>query len=767
MADHNTKEILEKEINLENYSGKEEEKITMDEIEEKPIVENNNDYITEVPDYVLKNKSFERHKMLEEALLTPELIKIFDLICNEIRIKDKNLFSLPDYLLSSNTSHISKDSLKKNFNKMIGILSTKTVSLVKIIEKDNDDNPLVITLLEKKQFNLHLFHRFNDYLEKSYDLEAHYRQPILYNLANISEKLKISQTALNKLCIPIDIKDINPETLENISQDNHTGKAAIIINLDNADWGEAIIPIYLTNKFLEYLSTQLLKYLEDMSNEKVSGLIQKKLRENQIEQSDIKKYLNSPDPYNNSFGVIARIFYAIISQVYNKNFGTTNKKTKETQCYTIISLIICQFILNTKMMGRPDNLNSDSDNDTIAIRLLFSNRREIDGKTIRIPISMKNIESQFNDMHKKGKSPTFNPNTWIETFQNLNAEDDSLKKVLILRLGEIYYYVHRANIIPLFLGILYPEQKRISDIIQQMENESILLPKNETEWDNFIKSQVSKFFMMIYECLQSSLMIVRPPNFDGNQTQYWFSRFFLSPDEIKKYNLSQTELDITEEEKRKTLTNIINIFFDSQQTFKSISKVLDVPFEKFSSKKSHFFYVFINVIKQIFLKIIYKLGEHQKQEHISKSNKKLEKNIAKPLSLDDSNHKNENPTHENNKKNKDNSFAMLNKLEKKFPELKNTNKLKKMIEDEHDDWNLKIGDKRLDYKRAIDGIINTCIFRFDFKKIIEEDFENIYDKLVKNNQPLKKIKNQNALKKYIFYRIILEKHRQLKYQSGS
>ncbi len=763
MADHNTKEILEKEINLESYPEK-EEKITMDETEEKPIVENNSDYITEVPDYVLNNKSFERHKMLEEALLTPELIKIFDLICNEIRVKDKNLFSLPDYLLSSNTSHISKDSLKKNFNKMISILSTKTVSLVKVIEKDNDDHPLVITLLEKKQFNLHLFHRFNDYLEKSYDQEAHYRQPILYNLANVSEKLKISQTALNQLCIPIDIKDINPETLENVSQDNHTGKAAIIINLDNADWGEAIIPIYLADKLLEYLSTQLFKYLEDMSNEKVSGLIQKKLRENQIEQSDIKKYLNNPDPYNNSFGIIARIFYAIISQVYNKNFGMTGKKTKETQCYTIISLIICQFILNTKMMGRSDTLDSDGDNDTMAIRILFSNRREIDGKIIRIPISMKNIESQFNNMRKKGKSSVFNPNAWIETFQNLNAGDDSLKKVLILRLGEIYYYVHRANIVPLFLGILYPEQKRVSDIIQQMESESILLPQNEIEWDNFIKNQASKFFMMIYECLQSSLMVVKPLHFDGNQTQYWLSRFFLSPDEIKKYNLSQTELDISEEEKRKTLTDTINIFFDSQQTFKSISKVLNVPFENFSSKKNHFFYIFISAIKQMFLKLVHKLGERQKQEHISKSKKKPEKNVAKPLSLNDSNHKNEKPTPESNKKNKNDSLVMLNKLEKKFPELKNINKLKKMIEDEHDDWNLKIGDKRLDYKRVIDGIINTCIFRFDLKEIIEEDFEDIYGRLIKNNPLLKKIKNQNALKKYIFYRIILEKHRQLKYQ---
>lgn len=758
-----------------------DESMTFDESmisEEEPKPEEGNaDNLNElalpdIPEYASRKNIPSRHKLLQNALLTQELIKLFDIICQNITLREKNYFSITDFLVSSNFSSVQKENLQHNFLKLVDLLTEKTVDLVKVEESEGNSRAVSISLKEPKNFNLVIFHKFNDFIFKSYNERNPLRKPILYQMDHLAESIKLPKEKLLPFCLYVPLKEINNENLNKLvsEQKESSGKLALVINLQNEQFGEAIFPLQLAKDLLTYLCKQMSEYLNNISSEKISALIIRKLQESKIEYANIKKYLIKPDPHHAEFSAFIRIFYSVISQVYSKNINYSNKKIKETESFLVISLIARQLVLNAKLSGPTKKARAENITADMIIRELFNQTKEVNHEVVRIPVTLDALMKRPFKVNDKPIHP--NRDQLINAFQKLNSDVHTIKEILILRHNATNYYIHRTCIVSLFLNLLAVEKPKIRSAIEeeiQINRRRLLKEKNSFE--EFIDQQINTVLKLAHECLNRCLMTTKPIAYQDNQSLYWMSRLFPAKDELIRFQLQNSELDFDQETKKSIFKNLIKTLTYSNKNFKTISEILGVPYENYAHLARFSLLGFLSRLleKLIGVTVFKKMSTSPNSLFSSTKKNNSDSGGLSGLSQSDDKysthrHSSDNSYTDSRKKVRSDSKKLVKQLEDKLPLLKDPDRLKQKIAEEMNSWNLKLGESRKQNQQVIDGIINGCIVRLDNQELVGEEFDKIYEVIVRNNPPIRKIKNQKALKNYMMYKIVYNKYKRLSKQ---
>ncbi|HBE01937.1 MAG: hypothetical protein A2096_07540 [Spirochaetes bacterium GWF1_41_5] len=88
------------------------------------------------------------------------------------------------------------------------------------------------------------------------------------------------------------------------------------------------------------------------------------------------------------------------------------------------------------------------------------------------------------------------------------------------------------------------------------------------------------------------------------------------------------------------------------------------------------------------------------------------------------------------------------------PIANNPEELEKMIGALHEQWNMKIGAARDSLRREIDYIITKISGRFDINEFRQTNSAKFAENIYNNNSIFKTVKNEKALRQYIYYRAV-------------
>ncbi len=565
-------------------------------------------------------------------------------------------------------------------------------------------------------------------------------------------------------------------------------------------------------KLIHTLIEKIKTFYEDPANDNLRSLIFRGFREKNIDIKKIPEILEGESISDRFFLFFTQLFINVI-----KSFNKSQKGNDfQLQNVNIQNQYIAAKLLSILSMSkrkedreqRLQNEKNENDRRLLVKKMISTSQYGTQGQLEFYPFTLSQLanfktERVLADGQKKETTTLgelYGENgirNMIKTENNLSQHE--IPNIISFNFNDETYFIHRSRIIRIFFTAKDIEADRIINRIRNewiKYPEKIIKPSREMSFYQDIQTKhVNQYFLVILDLVKRILAVDAPKNTYIKVLQ---ERLFLSSDYISSMGLDNKTLTVDSSgeklDKNKILKSFIETIF-REGTFEqrplyqilgiehrdvydyvmenintglfygfllSIKKIFSLLGNLFSGKKSNSAGVFenkknssnkkglLNGVKD-FTKKVADVGNQMFAE-TSAQNTGKKPNIKSKAFSGSRTAKKDEPKTKQQKRNME-----IKKLKEIAPLANNKNNLQSKAEMEHKKWNTVMGDAGENLHSDVDNMIENLTKRFSIDAFAESNSDRLVDDIINNNPGLGKISNQNALRKYIYYKSLLYK----------
>ncbi len=751
-----------------------------------------------IPEYAYQYNLDSRNALVLELELHSDIAQTFNNLCKYVTHRDVNnpVVEIEQFLIfligKENVSAIQKQTFIGPVHSLIESVQETKLGIIEILNKNERGEPTTIVLKERVSDEVRHYEILLELVEENV-FEVERKEASFFNLQALTKKTNIAKDAIEACCIFENLRELSQERLTGHSRQ----KNKFLVIQINDKVGNVVVPTFRVEKFALLLFDLVVGYYSDEFNENLRTIMLKKYRDSNIHAETVKSNLSVMQLDSSLFLYFIQLFANIMESLHEK-FTERNMHNYEVINQYICSKILLRISISLRESHRDEQVREEGQRKIydLIIKEMISSYQGKNNRKIFFPLSVSNfqeieyVSTLSNRKAKKKLSEIYNVEGLKKLIVKFSIKTESIPDVLIFVSLGVTYYVHRFRLISSFFSVLSYERESIEkNIIQTWSLNSLKLPGKEQnkEFDSLIEqSYVSNMFRNYYYVTIKFLQGQGGGSLQAVNRKDLLKRLFF--DEHDKFQYGKIAKDIVFDKKedfknkKKTLQAFLETLFDLDSvTPKTLAMVLDLSFfdlrkrakQNMSSGllgKTYLFiteifsslFLFFNPSKEYFSFISKRYYVIEKKKNLGNSESKDDYNEIpssqshkkpksasskgkKPIDLENEADKKKVQEKETRKKSK-------KKLLEKIPELRDPKKLKKILDEELESWNLKIGKPRGELTDIVDSGIAKLLERFDEDAFSLENIDHFYSIIASNNSVIGSLSNQDSLKRYIFYK---------------
>ncbi len=778
---------------LSSEKGEQAERVLPEQANEQASgnVQAENEGITySLPEYAYPYNKELRQALVKEFNFTAEMTTAFEKLCQYSAAPQYNdsLIELNNFVFflagKEDIKAFQKQSFLTPVYNLIKMVLKDGYGIIEVLEHDEQGNPAQIRLQEKRSELEQLYLYIEDNFEKSYSQFLD-RTAALLSKEEALTKLAISEAQFDALLQTVDTNQLTLKQLVELS----VAKRPLTLFSGNDYVKNVLMPTNKLKQLIEVFIKFLNSYYTDDMNEDIRHHVFKRVREQKLDTQRLSRIVREGIIDDAYFLFFVQLIYNIMLSVMLK-ISQQNFQNKEIYNLCFISYFLSRISINERNLlverrRSDDTVEEHYNSITLGLVSTFVEKR---GRKVYVPLSISNIlqlDTQVFTSEAGSKDAKllelYSDTSLRELIRKKNYTGQPIENILVFSSGNVKYYCHRVRLITSFLSVLADERETVElAIIEDWKQDAakIISRDAEEEFINQLETQYISAFFKNYLQLVIRVLEASPVKSSNLDYVYLIQRLFFS-EKDKLFIVPNTQdllyraADL--DKKKQVLEKFVELVINEKTAKqRQAHEIIDLSFQvvrRTAIKSSH-----MGVVRRFFLNIseffstmmlffegnrgylaflarrYYKLPTLDNKKKVSVQGAQGSAgSITAPNKHSEQSKRAVTAAAATAKKGAVDRKQEKQLFIKNVPELGDLAKLKRKLEQEHDLWNIKIGEARVTLRENLDRRIASLAERFDVNAFVPDNMELFYNKMMVSLK-IDPVGDKKALKRYIFYK---------------